>query len=273
MPRRRSSPSARRVACWLRSGSRSSIALWARCSALETAAPRCRARRRSRPGRSRARRAGSAPRAGARAGAGAPRRTRARRSRAAHSAPRAGARRPGSPPCRRAAARARPTPPAARRARRRRRAVVDRQHPLRPALDQPQAAVRRDPVQPAPQRAAPLEAAEPAPAAQQRVLERVLGVVQRAEHPVAVRVQLGAVGRDQVLERALVAASRRLRASGGRGRGRGSLGLRPGGALEIHRSVPRFVTNCALSLRSARGAPVCRPEPPMWAGCGRSSGE
>ena len=38
MPRSRSSPSARRVACWLRSGSRSSTVLWARCSALETAA-------------------------------------------------------------------------------------------------------------------------------------------------------------------------------------------------------------------------------------------
>ena len=34
--RRRSSPSARSVACWLRSGSRSSTVLWARCSALYT---------------------------------------------------------------------------------------------------------------------------------------------------------------------------------------------------------------------------------------------
>src|SRR5665809_116819 len=38
MPRSRSSPSARRVACWLCSGSSSSIVRWARCRALETAA-------------------------------------------------------------------------------------------------------------------------------------------------------------------------------------------------------------------------------------------
>ena len=88
-PRRRSSPSARRVACWLCSGSRSSTPCGRAAGRWRPRPPRCRARRRSRPARSRARRAGSAPRAGARAGAGARRRTRARRSRAARSGPRA----------------------------------------------------------------------------------------------------------------------------------------------------------------------------------------
>ena len=235
MPRRRSSPSARRVACWLRSGSSSSIVLWARCSALETAAAEVSS--------------ASAISAGAKPSTS--RRISAARWRAGRcwsaatnaeldalallvAGLRAGApvRDPRHPVGQRLEPDRLGQRLAGRAVRVRRRPVVDRQHPLRPPLDQPQAAVRRDPVQPAAQRAAALEAGEPAPAAQQRLLERVLGVVQRAEHPVAVRVQLGAVGRDQVLERALVAAARRLRASGGRGRSRGSLGLRPGGGPE-----------------------------------------
>ena len=55
-----------------------------------------------------------------------------------------------------------------------------------------------------------LEAGEPAPGAQQRVLERVLGVVQGAEHPVAVRVELAAVGLDEPAEGVLVAGARRV---------------------------------------------------------------
>ena len=39
-----------------------------------------------------------------------------------------------------------------------------------------------------------------APRAQQRLLQRVVGVVDRAEHPVAVRVQLGPVRLDEVRE-------------------------------------------------------------------------
>ena len=84
-------------------------------------------------------------------------------------------------------------------------AVVDRQHALRPRGDRIQAGVRGDRVEPRAQRAAALELAERAPGAQQRVLERVLGVVHRPEHPVAVRVQLPAVRVDQASEGALVA--------------------------------------------------------------------
>jgi hypothetical protein len=48
------------------------------------------------------------------------------------------------------------------------------------------------------------------PGAQQRLLEGVVGVVHRPEHPVAVRVQLGAVGRHQPPEGGPVAAAGRL---------------------------------------------------------------
>jgi hypothetical protein len=78
------------------------------------------------------------------------------------------------------------------------RAVVDREDTLRPARERVERGVRRDPVEPAPQRAAAIEAAKTPPRAEERVLERVFGVVQRAEHAVAVRAQLGAVGLDQL---------------------------------------------------------------------------
>ena len=47
----------------------------------------------------------------------------------------------------------------------------------------------------------------PRHALEQRVLERVLGVLHRAEHPVAVGVQLGAMGLHQPTEGILVAAA------------------------------------------------------------------
>jgi hypothetical protein len=46
---------------------------------------------------------------------------------------------------------------------------------------------------------------QPAPGAEQRVLERVLGVVERAEHAVAVGVELGSVRLDEAAERLGVA--------------------------------------------------------------------
>jgi hypothetical protein len=54
--------------------------------------------------------------------------------------------------------------------------VIDREHPLGPASQRLQAGVRGDRVQPRAKRAAPLEACQPAPGAEQRILERVLGV-------------------------------------------------------------------------------------------------
>jgi hypothetical protein len=58
-----------------------------------------------------------------------------------------------------------------------------------------------------------------APGPHQRFLHRVLGVVQRAEHPVAVGQQLVPVRRDQPVERAGVAAAGGGGEIGGRGHG------------------------------------------------------
>ena len=82
-----------------------------------------------------------------------------------------------------------------------RRAVVDRQDPLGPAVDRVERGVGGDPVEPGAQRAAALELGEPPPGADQRLLERILGVLHRAQHPVAVGVELGAVGLDQPRDR------------------------------------------------------------------------
>ena len=57
-------------------------------------------------------------------------------------------------------------------------------------------------------RAATLEPRQPAPGGQQRLLHRLVGVVQRAEHPVAVPSELAAVTGDQLGERLLVAGLR-----------------------------------------------------------------
>jgi hypothetical protein len=68
-----------------------------------------------------------------------------------------------------------------------------------------QAAVGRDAVQPRAQRGSPLEAPEPAPGRQQRLLQQVLGILDRAEDPVAVELKLAPVGIDELAERLLVA--------------------------------------------------------------------
>jgi hypothetical protein len=84
-------------------------------------------------------------------------------------------------------------------------AVVDRQHPLGPPRDLVEAGVGRDRVEPGAQRAAALEPRQALPGPQQRVLEGVLGVVDRAQHPIGVRMQLAAVGLDEPAKRLLVA--------------------------------------------------------------------
>ena len=67
-----------------------------------------------------------------------------------------------------------------------------------------------DPVQPRPQRPRAIEAREPPPAAQQDLLQRVFGVLQRTQHPVAVRVQPVAIGRHERRECFVVAAQGRI---------------------------------------------------------------
>ena len=71
-----------------------------------------------------------------------------------------------------------------------------------------QAAVGRDAVQPGAQRVALLVSIKSAPGRQQGLLDHVLRVLDRAEDPVAVDVQLAAVGVRQRAERVFVARAR-----------------------------------------------------------------
>src|SRR5262249_27058032 len=71
-----------------------------------------------------------------------------------------------------------------------------------------QAPVGRDPVKPGAQRCPSLVLAEPPPGGQQGLLQYVLGVLHRAEDPVAVQLKLAAVGVGQLAERAVVPAPR-----------------------------------------------------------------
>ena len=63
----------------------------------------------------------------------------------------------------------------------------------RALLERVEARVRGDPVQPGAERGAALERLAPAPGAQERLLHQVLGLFERAEHPVAVDPQLVAM--------------------------------------------------------------------------------
>jgi hypothetical protein len=71
-----------------------------------------------------------------------------------------------------------------------------------------QAAVGRDPVQPRPRRGPLGETGEALPCGQHRVLQSVLGVLQRPEHPVAVHPQLTPVRLGQLPERVAVPGAR-----------------------------------------------------------------
>ena len=65
------------------------------------------------------------------------------------------------------------------------------------SLDQIEGGVGGDSVEPRAKRASPLELRQAAPRPQERLLERVLRVVDGAQHPVAVRVELAAMGLDE----------------------------------------------------------------------------
>src|SRR6202000_1134510 len=67
-----------------------------------------------------------------------------------------------------------------------------------------QAAVGGDPVQPGAQRGAAVVPGQTPPGVQQGLLERVLGILERAEHPVAVHLQFTAVRLGQRPERLAV---------------------------------------------------------------------
>jgi hypothetical protein len=77
---------------------------------------------------------------------------------------------------------------------------AERRHPPPVALDRVEAGVRRDLVEPRPEPVVALEAGAAAPRAQERLLDEVLGLLERAEHAVAVDVQLAPVALGQLGE-------------------------------------------------------------------------
>jgi RNA polymerase sigma factor (sigma-70 family) len=74
-----------------------------------------------------------------------------------------------------------------------RRPEVHRTRAALPARQHVEAHVRRDPVEPRAQRGAPFEFVVVPPRADERLLDRVLGLERRGEHPVAVRRQLASM--------------------------------------------------------------------------------
>src|SRR5713101_157870 len=76
--------------------------------------------------------------------------------------------------------------------------------PRTPSRDGGEADVCGDRVQPGAELRAWFVAVGAFPRAQHRLLERVVGVVERAEHPVAVEMERGPVWLDQERERLLV---------------------------------------------------------------------
>ena len=78
------------------------------------------------------------------------------------------------------------------------------------ALEDAQRGIGGDRVEPGAKRAASLEPGASLPGAQQRLLERIVRVVNRAQHPVAVRVKLAAVRLGQLGEGGFIGIPNRL---------------------------------------------------------------
>jgi hypothetical protein len=102
----------------------------------------------------------------------------------------------------------------------------------RPALERIETGVRRDPVEPRTERRPSLEASAFPPCPQERLLHEVLGVLQGAEHAVAVQLQLTTVRLDELGERRLVAGP-----NGGGDRSCSRLGWEGLGPVHDHRPV------------------------------------
>src|SRR5215831_3035817 len=124
-----------------------------------------------------------------------------------------------------------------------------------------QAAAGRDLVEPGPDRGTPLEAADPPPRREHRLLQRVLGILGRAEDPVAVHLQLVPVRPGELAERIGVPRSRPGHQVGGHHAVLASLFLR---FPLLHRYRPR-------PGRELGGPPPpAPPVPPLPAGRGRA---
>jgi hypothetical protein len=80
---------------------------------------------------------------------------------------------------------------------------------FRAAVEEVQAGVGRDPVQPRPQRRSPLEGLSATPGPQERLLDEVLRVLVGRQHAVTVHAQLAPVGLDEFSEDARVLAAYR----------------------------------------------------------------
>ena len=70
-----------------------------------------------------------------------------------------------------------------------REAVVDWEHSPGPSLDRLEAGIWRDRAKPGFERAAAFESGQRSPRVEQCFLERILGVLNRAEYPIAVGVR------------------------------------------------------------------------------------
>jgi hypothetical protein len=78
----------------------------------------------------------------------------------------------------------------------------------RVAVEEVQAGVGGDPIEPRAKRRATLEALALAPGAQEGLLHQVLRILERAEHAVAMHLQFAPVALDQRAKRRLVARTR-----------------------------------------------------------------
>ena len=82
--------------------------------------------------------------------------------------------------------------------------LAARAGPPRALVERVEAGVRRDPVQPGADRRPALVRLAPAPRAQERLLDEILGLLERPEQAVAVDMQLAAVRLDAGAEGLLV---------------------------------------------------------------------
>ena len=87
-------------------------------------------------------------------------------------------------------------------------ASVVRQETPGPALEDPQASVRGDAVQPRAEGGLPPVRRPPGPRSEEALLERILRVLKRAKHPVGVNLELAAVALHELRERGLVSGDR-----------------------------------------------------------------
>jgi hypothetical protein len=85
----------------------------------------------------------------------------------------------------------------------------ERACPAAPIAQRVQTPVGSDPVEPGTERGTAFETVEPAPGREQRLLHEVFSVLDGADDPVAVQLQLPAESIDEAAECRLITAARR----------------------------------------------------------------